>query len=186
MNSPNANKLSLGPARAKSALRSSTDIECDDAFFKACERCGVKPAELIPLPLKDFVRPSDKPGNKDVLEIRREGWEKVRTYKLKLVLAEQEKVRVMLSEGVVPALVAVDEPWVVTGPGSGTAKARTQHSAQEAIAAMAAKQREMEETLKQRETCVVVVVGGVVVVMVDYFGLNLVLLLLISLSTSKK
>ena len=129
-------------------------IVCDRAFFEACDRCGVRPQELLSLPLKAFARHDDDPTDptiKEVLEIRRSGFESIRTKKLELVLSEQEKVRIMFKEKVDPALVAVDEPWVVAGPGSGSAEVREQHSASEAIAMMAQNQRAMEEELKRKE-----------------------------------
>lgn len=128
----------------------STGLVVDKAFFEACSRCGVEPLDLQPRKLKEFKRPGDEVEDPKVLALRLEGFERVRSEKMKRVAAEQNAVRSMMQSGVAPALVPVDQPWLVGGPKEKT-KVLEAGSPQEMIEAMAAAQQAREAAMKAAE-----------------------------------
>lgn len=62
----------------KYLLRDVEGIVVNKAFFEACARAGVDPPELQTMKLKQFRRPTDDVYDEKVLQIRHEGYEKVR------------------------------------------------------------------------------------------------------------
>jgi hypothetical protein len=131
------------------------------AFFEACARAGVEPQELQLMTPKQFRRVTDEVQDDKVLQIRHAGYEKVRQQKLKRVLKEQVAVKIMLKSGIAPALVPVEEPWLVAGgngrkvPDAAADASRkgpeSGHTAAELIEAMARAQAEREAARKEAE-----------------------------------
>lgn len=61
-------------------MRGVEGLVVNKAFFEACARAGVEPPELQPLAPKAFRRVTDEVQDDKVLQIRYEGYEKVKQH----------------------------------------------------------------------------------------------------------